>query len=170
MPGFFDLLIADEFHEFKAKGSAQGIAAGTLAEACGTSLTLTGTLMGGYASTLFHLLFRFSPDVRTDFGYHDESRWVSRYGFIEKRFTEKDSQATEHGRSSRRKSYNTRIKEIPRHHPGVPVPPHTTHDIPKALRRDGCPSALRRTGLPLQDGHHAVGPTPLTAPSLQTPL
>ena len=44
MPGFFDLLIGDEVHEYKGRGSAQGIAAGVLADACGRSLTLTGTL------------------------------------------------------------------------------------------------------------------------------
>ncbi len=58
MKGFFDLLIGDERHEFKGRGSAQGIAAGVLAEACGKSLSLTGTLLGGYASTIFHLLYR----------------------------------------------------------------------------------------------------------------
>ena len=61
MPGHFDLLVADEVHEFKGRGSAQGLAAGALADACGRTLTLTGTLMGGYASTLFHLLWRFNP-------------------------------------------------------------------------------------------------------------
>ena len=47
MRGFFDLFVGDEVHEFKARGSAQGIAAGVLAESCGRSLTLSGTLMGG---------------------------------------------------------------------------------------------------------------------------
>jgi hypothetical protein len=65
MPGFFDLLIVDEQHEYKARGSAQGLAAGTLAEACGRTLTLTGTLMGGYASTLFHLLWSRLPSSST---------------------------------------------------------------------------------------------------------
>ena len=36
MPGWFDLLIADEVHEYKGRGSAQGIAAGILADVCGT--------------------------------------------------------------------------------------------------------------------------------------
>ena len=50
MKGFFDLLVGDEIHEYKGRGSAQGIAAGVLADACGTSfLTLTGTLTGGYS-------------------------------------------------------------------------------------------------------------------------
>ena len=129
MPNFFNLLIADEFHEFKAKGSAQGIAAGTLAEACGTSLTLTGTLMGGYASTLFHLLFRFSPAIRDEFKYNDESRWIARYGFVEKRYTQRDNdEPTFHGRSSRRKGYNTRIKEIP----GI-TPPSLFHLIDNSI-------------------------------------
>ena len=35
MPDFFDLLIVDEGHEFKARGSAQGLAADALAGACG---------------------------------------------------------------------------------------------------------------------------------------
>ena len=61
MKGFFDLLVGDEIHEYKGRGSAQGIAAGVLADACGTSLTLTGTLLGGYSSTIFHLLYRCAP-------------------------------------------------------------------------------------------------------------
>ena len=51
--GFFDLLIGDEAHEHKGRGSAQGIAADILADACGKSLSLSGTLMGDYSSTLF---------------------------------------------------------------------------------------------------------------------
>ena len=58
------------------RGSAQGIAAGILADARGKSLSLSGTLMGGYSSTLFHLLYRFSPEIRTDFGRSDEHRWI----------------------------------------------------------------------------------------------
>ena len=53
MKGFFDLLVGDEVHEYKGRGSAQGIAAGVLADVCGKSLSLSGTLMGGYSSTLF---------------------------------------------------------------------------------------------------------------------
>jgi hypothetical protein len=59
--GFFDLLLVDEGHEYKTQGSAQGQAMGVLAgKACKTIL-LTGTLMGGYADDLFHLLWRIMP-------------------------------------------------------------------------------------------------------------
>jgi hypothetical protein len=120
MPGFFDLLIVDEQHEYKARGSAQGLAAGTLAEACGRTLTLTGTLMGGYASTLFHLLWRFSPAVRDEFAHGDEPRWVARYGIVE-RVTKKtdDDDAYEDGRVSRRRGYRTRTVEKPGVSPAV---------------------------------------------------
>ena len=80
LKGFFDLLVGDEIHEYKSRGSAQGIAAGVLADACGKSLSLSGTLMGGYSSTLFHLLYRFSPEIRGEFGRSEEGRWIERYG------------------------------------------------------------------------------------------
>ena len=112
MRGFFDLLIADEVHEFKGRGSAQGIAAGILADACGRSLTLTGTLLGGYASTLFHLLYRFSPEIRTEFGRSEEGRWIGRYGFLEETIRRgEDGGYDEDGRSSRR--YRKTVREKP---------------------------------------------------------
>jgi hypothetical protein len=113
MSGYFDLLVLDEGHEYKARGSAQGLAAESLAGACARTLTLTGTLFGGYSSTLFYLLWRFSPAVRREFGYRDESKWVSRYGIIE-RVTKRGSDAYgEDGRLSKRRSYQTRTIEKP---------------------------------------------------------
>ncbi len=113
MAGFFDLLIGDEVHEFKARGSAQGIAAGVLADACGKSLSLSGTLMGGYSSTLFHLLYRFSPAIRTEFGRSEEGRWIERYGFVEHTIGRDDPDSLEDGRSSRRKRYRKLVRERP---------------------------------------------------------
>ncbi len=113
MPGWFDLLIADEVHEYKGRGSAQGIAAGILADVCGTSLALTGTLAGGYASTLFHLLYRFSPALRAEFEHHEESRWIARYGFVEHTVRRPADEPLEDGRHSRRRRYRTVIRERP---------------------------------------------------------
>ncbi len=111
--GWFDLLIADEVHEYKGRGSAQGIAAGILADVCGTSLALTGTLAGGYASTLFHLLYRFSPALRAEFEHHEEARWIARYGFVEHSVRRPADEALEDGRHSRRRRYRTVIRERP---------------------------------------------------------
>ena len=113
MKGFFDLLIGDEVHEYKGRGSAQGIAAGILADVCGKSLSLSGTLMGGYSSTLFHLLYRFSPEIRTEFGRSDERRWIQRYGFEEHSIGKPDDHSLEDGRNSRRKKYRKVVREKP---------------------------------------------------------
>ncbi len=114
MRGFFDLLIADEVHEYKGRGSAQGVAAGVLADVCGKSLSLSGTLMGGYSSTLFHLLYRFSPEIRSEFGRTEESRWIQRYGFLEQSIgkSDDDDDAAD-GRSSKRRSYRKVVRERP---------------------------------------------------------
>ena len=124
MRGFFDLLIGDEIHEFKSRGSAQGIAAGILANVCGKSLSLTGTLLGGYARTIFHLLYRFSPEIRTEFGRSDEHRWIQRYGFEEVTVGKPDDDAVEDGRNSRRRKF----REVTRERPGL-VPSALFHII-----------------------------------------
>ena len=113
MKGFFDLLVGDEVHEYKGRGSAQGIAAGVLADVCGKSLSLSGTLRGGYSSTLFHLLYRFSPEIRTDFGRSDEHRWIQRYGFEEHTVGKPDDDSVEDGRFSRRRKYRKVVRERP---------------------------------------------------------
>ena len=97
----------------KGRGSAQGIAAGVLADVCGKSLSLSETLMGGYSSTLFHLLYRFSPEIRTDFGRSDEHRWIQRYGFEEHTVGKPDDNSVEDGRFSRRRKYRKVVRERP---------------------------------------------------------
>ncbi len=59
--GFFDYAIADEVHELKGGETAQGNALGTLANSADRIVILTGTLLGGYADELFHILFRLNP-------------------------------------------------------------------------------------------------------------
>ena len=113
MKGFFDLLIGDEVHEYKGRGSAQGIAAGVLADVCGKSLSLTGTLLGGYSSTIFHLLYRFSPELRTEFDRSDEHRWIKRYGFEEHTMGKPDDDTLEDGRNSRRRKFRKVVRERP---------------------------------------------------------
>ncbi|CAM5408794.1 DEAD/DEAH box helicase [Alcaligenes] [Alcaligenes phenolicus] len=67
--GYFGLLVVDEGHEYKNEGSAQGQAMGVLASQCQTTLLLTGTLMGGYADDLFHLLWRINPTQMIQDGF-----------------------------------------------------------------------------------------------------
>lgn len=65
----FDFLIADEAHEYKNVGSAQGQAMGVVISRVRKALLLTGTLMGGYACDLFFLLFRALPHRMIEGGY-----------------------------------------------------------------------------------------------------
>ena len=116
MRGFFDLTIADELHQYKAKGSARGISAGNIAAATKRSLTLTGTLMGGQSTTIFYLLHRFSPEFRNNYGFNDTAQWRARYGFTETNTTwkeEADSEKGLQGAQSKRKDTKITIKELP---------------------------------------------------------
>ncbi|WP_287602404.1 DEAD/DEAH box helicase [Thiothrix sp.] len=67
--GYFGLLVVDESHEYKNGDSAQGQAFGVLAAKARKVLLLTGTLMGGYADDLFHLLWRANPRRMIEDGY-----------------------------------------------------------------------------------------------------
>ena len=87
----FSLVLVDEAHEYKNAGSAQGQAMAVLCGQAEKVLCLTGTLMGGYASDLFYLLFRAMPGVMTRLGFaanrHNsfasaETRFMRDYGCL----------------------------------------------------------------------------------------
>ena len=71
---YFGLLVVDEGHEYKNEGSAQGQAMGVLARKCHKTLLLTGTLMGGYADDLFHLLWRLNPRSMLEDGFKPNAK------------------------------------------------------------------------------------------------
>jgi SNF2-related domain len=109
-PGYFDLLISDECHEYKGAATAQGIALDHLGKAARQILALTGTLLGGYSSNLFYLLFRISPDIRKDFKFRDIKRWMELYGVLEKiTFVSTNDE----GRASLKKAQDVRWHERP---------------------------------------------------------
>src|SRR5262249_8963363 len=69
LDAFFDYGIADEVHELKSGETAQGNAFGTLASVCGRIVVLTGTLLGGYADELFHILYRLEGGLMRGDGF-----------------------------------------------------------------------------------------------------
>ncbi|MCZ2077979.1 MAG: hypothetical protein LC130_23610 [Bryobacterales bacterium] len=87
LKGFFDYGIADEVHELKGE-TAQGNALGTLAAACGRTVILTGTLLGGYADELFNILYRLDARAMREDGFdHGEGglrQFAEAYGVLEK--------------------------------------------------------------------------------------
>ncbi|EFK08782.1 conserved hypothetical protein [delta proteobacterium NaphS2] len=91
MKGCFDLLVADEVHMYKNR-SGQGYAFGALAASCRYILCLTGTLAGGYASDVYHLLFRTHPQLMLEDKnlWGNPKRFIERYGVLEKITTVKE--------------------------------------------------------------------------------
>jgi SNF2 family DNA or RNA helicase len=71
---YFGCLLVDEGHEYKNDGSAQGQAMGVLASQVEKAILLTGTLMGGYADDLFHLLYRLDPASMIEDGFNYNKR------------------------------------------------------------------------------------------------
>jgi len=58
-----DLCLIDEQHQYKGSDSDQGYAMHHLALASQKIVGLTGTIYGGKASSIFHLLYRISPEM-----------------------------------------------------------------------------------------------------------
>jgi len=85
LKGFFDMLIADECHQFKNL-SGQGYAFAILSGVCKYTLGLTGTLMGGYASDLFYLLYRTHHGVMLadDNPWNNPMSFMNKYGVLER--------------------------------------------------------------------------------------
>jgi hypothetical protein len=116
--GQLALLIIDEAHQYKGIDSDQGYAAHHLAQAAEKVVALTGTIYGGKASSLFYLLFRLAPEMRTAYVDNQESGqrrlrgrdWVSAYGILQRIETvtlDEDGKQTANNRS------NVRYKELP---------------------------------------------------------
>ncbi len=89
--GVFQYLIVDEIHVAKGEDTAQANAVGALATGIPRVVTMTGTLLGGYADHLRTLLFRLNPAtmVADGFEWSDKMAFNERYGRIERRTTEK---------------------------------------------------------------------------------
>lgn len=117
LKGYFDLLIADEVHKMKGAATIQGALLGQLASVCRKSLLLTGTISGGKASEIFHLIFRalalnMTKEEREEllpFGHGDVMQFVREYGTLEEFFVCKDEDKLT-GRASKD---DTHVKEKP---------------------------------------------------------
>jgi len=82
----FGLCLADEIHKCKAKGTGTGWVLTVLNNATRWTIGLTGTLFGGYSTSIFWLLYRLAAEVRREFGFNDERRWTEKYGLLKRQF------------------------------------------------------------------------------------
>lgn len=81
--GSIDLLIVDEIHEYKGGNTGQGNALAQFASMSKKIVGLTGTLLNGYASSLFYILYRLNPTLMKKtlgYDYKQVKDFVETYG------------------------------------------------------------------------------------------
>lgn len=91
----FDFLVLDEGHEYATDGSAQERAAHRLTALGIPTLLMTGSIMNGYAASLFANMWAISPDFRAEFSRDDRQRYIDRYGYRKRLLSEKDRETKE---------------------------------------------------------------------------
>ncbi len=112
-PRLFDFIILDEAQETKARASAQALAFALLLSKSRRGLALTGTLSSGKSTSLFHILWRMNPAIRSSFKISDEARWVDLFGTWETRTTDVDThKVLLTGKESKRRVHVT-VRERP---------------------------------------------------------
>lgn len=88
-PHLFDFLIVDEGHEYATDGSAQERSAHRLTSMGLPTILMTGTIMNGYAESLFSNFWAISRRFRQEFLREHRSLFVERYGFRKRLVEEK---------------------------------------------------------------------------------
>lgn len=89
----FDLLVLDEGHEYATDGSAQERSAHRLTSLGIPTLLLTGTIMNGYAESMFTNMWALSPDFRREFARDERQRFIDRYGYRKRLVEDRDKES-----------------------------------------------------------------------------
>lgn len=86
--GVFTHLIIDEAHEIQNRNSSRTQAAGKLIASVPRIITGTGTMMNGYARSLFYTFFMLYPEKMKKAGFevYDSEKFQVAFGVTEKRF------------------------------------------------------------------------------------
>lgn len=111
MAGKIDGFLADELHEYN-NASGQGDA---MAEIYGVSkqfVGMTATLINGYSSGIFHLLYRIVPSLMLKDGksYRKPGDFDAEYGVVENVYEETDGNYNSNRRTTKRK---TKSRQLP---------------------------------------------------------
>lgn len=94
-PDAFDFLIVDEGHEYSTDGSAQERAAHRLTGLQKPTVVLTGSVMNGYAESLFANWWALFRSFRSEFGREERSSFVERYGYRKRLLQDADKKSGE---------------------------------------------------------------------------
>lgn len=109
--GLLDGLIVDELHEYN-NDSGQGDAMAEMFSAAKKVIGMTATLINGYSSGIFHLLYRVaSKSMLQDGKTHDSpNEFNTEYGVVENTYEEADSVYASNRRAQRTKK---RSRQLP---------------------------------------------------------
>ena len=116
LKGVFDLFVADEVHELKGGATAQGQALADFACISKRTLALTGTLMGGYSTNLFYLLWRLLTSTMQSkkIPYLEPMAFAERYGIVERTArTKKDGSHYNNASIGKSSKVTKTVKEKP---------------------------------------------------------
>ncbi|MFQ5343916.1 MAG: helicase-related protein, partial [Anaerolineae bacterium] len=164
-PHLVELSVIDEVHEYKGQSTDRGHAFGTLVQVSKRTLAMTGTLFGGFATSLFYLLHRLDPRIRAEFAWRDGQRFAALYGVLERVAQDRDNHRDdEYGVYSGLRRRRTRVVERPGISPalvtrlldstvflaledlGFDLPTYTEHPVVLPMLSGACPERGRRDG------------------------
>ncbi len=111
MRGRIDGFLADELHEYN-NNSGQGDAMAEIFGTCKQFVGMTATLINGYSSGIFHLLYRLVPGLMKKDGksYRSPSTFDAEYGVVENVYETKDGDYNSNRRTTKRK---TKTRQLP---------------------------------------------------------
>lgn len=103
--------LCDELHEYN-NASGQGDAMAELYGASRLFVGMTATLINGYSSGIFHLLYRIVPGLMLKDGkqYGSSGDFDAEYGVVENAYETRDAEYNANRRASKRK---TRTRQLP---------------------------------------------------------
>ncbi len=106
-----DGLICDELHQYKGE-SGQGNAMANLVGCSKKVIGMTATLVNGYSSGVFYLLYRIAPNLMLEDNktYNNPSAFNAEYGVTESVYEMEDS---EYNNNSRCKKRKIRERQLP---------------------------------------------------------
>lgn len=103
-------LVVDEAHQHAKGETDQARAVHQLITGARKILVMTGTLYGGRASSIFHLLYRLDPEFRRAYKHTDCATFVEHHGLFETTYKEEERTSTY---GYRKGTSGGRIREIP---------------------------------------------------------
>ncbi len=103
-------LVVDEAHQHAKGETDQARAVHQLITGAQKVLVMTGTLYGGRASSIFHLLYRLDPEFRRAYKHTDCPTFVAHHGLFETVHKEEERTSTY---GYRKGTSGGRIREIP---------------------------------------------------------